>query len=321
MIDSALSISNIEVAFFSSNSKLSKEINLFYQSFGPKIGHAPVIVLIHALTGNSNISGPTGWWSNIVGPEKSIDTTKYTVIAFNIPGNNYPTNNELDIAYQDYSIREIAHLFWEGLKTLQVKKIHSIIGLSLGGYIAWEMTLTAPNQVEQLISVAATHLNNPWLMAHAFLQEQLILNSQEGLKLARMQSMLMFRTAKGFKEKFAPPSSNKVENWLQHHGNSLANRFSTTSYLIMNQLLKSGGSSNLWKQEQLLNTSFKIHRIIIPGDLLFTKEAFEAETQKLESLKLNFQDHFIESIHGHDAFLIEHDQIQHIFKQIFHEQF
>jgi len=64
-------------------------VNLSYQVFGPTIGKAPVVLVTHALTGNSQVSGAEGWWNSLVGEGKVIDTTNYTVIAFNIPGNGY----------------------------------------------------------------------------------------------------------------------------------------------------------------------------------------------------------------------------------------
>ena len=67
---------------------------LFYQIFGQPIGNAPIIVVNHSLTGNSNVCGEKGWWSGVIGENKTIDTNYYTVIAFNIPGNGY--DNTID---------------------------------------------------------------------------------------------------------------------------------------------------------------------------------------------------------------------------------
>lgn len=318
----SLTISNIHVPFYNTHKNSIHKVNLFYQSFGPKIGQAPIILLIHALTGNSNISGTSGWWNKIVGSNLSIDTSKYTLIAFNIPGNEFPSSNDLEMSYKNYTIHDIAQLFWKGLEVLRIDNVHSIIGLSLGGCIAWEMTLLFPQKIKKIISVAATHQSNAWLKAHTFLQEQLLLSGQEGVKLARMQSMMMFRTPVGFEEKFKKENSNasSIAHWLLYHGQSLVARFSQHSYLIMNQLLHAGGSPSLWNKNTAINAALEIHRVIIPGDLLFTEDAFQNEATQLKILGLAHHDHFIHSPQGHDAFLIEHKQIEHIFKYIFDEK-
>ena len=72
-----------ESGYFYSNFELS------YQLFGQKLFTAPIVLVNHALTGNSNVAGEFGWWSSLIGLGKLIDTNKFTVIAFNIPGNGY----------------------------------------------------------------------------------------------------------------------------------------------------------------------------------------------------------------------------------------
>ena len=74
-------------------------INLSFQVFGLDLHTAPVVLVNHALTGNSQVTGDKGWWSPIVGDHKVIDTRKYTVLSFNIPGNGF--DNELISNYLD----------------------------------------------------------------------------------------------------------------------------------------------------------------------------------------------------------------------------
>ena len=66
-----------------------EEIVLSYQVFGKALHSAPIVLVNHALTGNSHVAGADGWWNDLVGEGKTIDTQKYTVLAFNIPGNGY----------------------------------------------------------------------------------------------------------------------------------------------------------------------------------------------------------------------------------------
>ena len=89
--------------FESSTGKKLQNLQLSYQFFGKRLGTAPIILINHALTGNSIVSGKNGWWSEIVGPNLTIDTDHYSILAFNIPGNgvkNYTLENYSDFEYQ-----------------------------------------------------------------------------------------------------------------------------------------------------------------------------------------------------------------------------
>ena len=128
------------------------DINLSYQIFWPELFSAPVILVNHALTGNSNVSGEKGWWKDLIGKEKIIDTDRFTVLCFNIPGNGFDGNTIEN--YQDFITSDVARIFLEGLNYLKIEKLHTIIGGSLGGGIGWEMLAVNPELTENFIPVA-----------------------------------------------------------------------------------------------------------------------------------------------------------------------
>ena len=113
------------------------DIELSYEVFGKPLGKAPIVMVNHALTGNSTVSGKNGWWSSIIGNEKLIDTNDYTVIAFNFPGNGY--DGFIIENYEDLILRDIAKIFIIGLEKLQIEELYAIIGGSIGGGLVWEM--------------------------------------------------------------------------------------------------------------------------------------------------------------------------------------
>ena len=136
---------------------LYEDLELSYQLFGCPLHSAPVVMINHALTGNSDVASEhSGWWKDIVAPGKLIDTDKVTVIAFNIPGNGFDQKPENLIEdYKDFNVRDVALLFGGALKALGVKKLEALIGGSLGGGISWEMTVLYPELVHHLIVVAS----------------------------------------------------------------------------------------------------------------------------------------------------------------------
>ena len=176
---------------------------LSYQLFGQEPGKAPVVLVNHALTGNSNVAGDEGWWNSLIGLGKLIDTSKYTVIAFNIPGNGYDEveANRID-NYEDFNARDIARLFGFGLEKIGIDRLYAAIGGSLGGGIAWEMAVLFPDLIENLIPVASDWKASDWILAHNKTQQQILSNSSKPVHDARMMAMLFYRTADSFKEKF-----------------------------------------------------------------------------------------------------------------------
>ena len=141
-----------------------QNIELSYQLFGQPLGNAPVVLVNHALTGNSNVAGENGWWSEIIGDEKTIDTQKYTVLAFNIPGNGF--DGFVIDDYKSFIARDIARIFLIGLKELKIKKLFALIGGSLGGGIAWEMMVLNPQLTQHFIPVATDWKSTDWLIAN-----------------------------------------------------------------------------------------------------------------------------------------------------------
>ena len=96
------------------------KIDLHYQHFGQSYENAPVVLINHSLTGDSNVAGLKGWWNEVVGPNLTIDTLNFSVLAFNIPGNGvngYTLEN-----YKDFHTGDIAEIFFQGLQILGITK-------------------------------------------------------------------------------------------------------------------------------------------------------------------------------------------------------
>ena len=297
-------------------------IDLHYQHFGQSFERAPVVLINHSLTGDSNVAGPQGWWSEIVGPNLTIDTDHYSILAFNIPGNgvkNYTLEN-----YSDFHTGDIAQIFCEGLQLLGIKKLYALIGGSIGGGVAWEMAALRPNLTENLIPVAADWKASDWIIANTFLQKRLLENSNEPLKDARIHAMLTYRTAASFGERFGRTVNFEknlfnVESWLVHHGDKLEGRFLLQAYKTMNHLLATINiTRNGDSLEKIIDTiSSNIHLIAIDSDLFFTAEEDKKTLKRGKKIKENIYYHEIKSIHGHDAFLIENNIVSQIFSSIF----
>lgn len=297
-------------------------INLSYQLFGNPLHSAPIVLVNHALTGNSNVTGKEGWWSNLIGDDKVIDTNTFTILVFNIPGNGF--DGQLFKNYKDFVTTDIAKLFLDGLNHLKIEKLYAIIGASLGGGLAWEMVALQPDVTKHLIPIAADWKSTDWLIANCRIQEQFLENSKQPIHDARMHAMLCYRSPQSFKHKFHRSINEdlkifNVESWLLYHGKKLQERFQVSAYKLMNQLLKTidVGRNKEDMLSILKDIRGKVHLIAIDSDVFFTPDETEETYAMLKSLDVDVHLSIIESYHGHDAFLIEYEKLNTILKPVF----
>ena len=304
---------------------LEQQLNVTYQLFGQALHQAPLIVVNHALTGNSQVAGETGWWNNLIGKNKVIDLNKFTVIAFNIPGNGFDGEDQnLIHNYKDFTTKDIATIYWKNLEQIGVNELFALIGGSLGGAIAWEMALLEPKKIKHLIPIATNIKASDWLIGNVHIQDSILNQQEHPLEKARMHAMLLYRTPESIQEKFnGVYDENKncyaVEDWLNYHGDSLQKRFTLAAYKMMNHLLKTIGKElTATDLEQFSKTTTTaIHSIYVDTDYMFTAKEQLETAQSIAQQKEDAYIHCIQSIHGHDAFLIEYEQLNTLLQPIF----
>lgn len=316
---------HINISDFTTETGFISDFDVTYQLYGQPLHTAPIVLISHALTGNSEVAGENGWWKGIIGEGKLINTDIFTVISFDIPGNGYDKNPEKLIKnYKDFKPRDIAKIFGLGLEFLKIDKLHAAIGPSLGGGIAWEMAVLFPNLIKHLVVLGSDWKTSDWIIAHNLTQEQILKNSSRPMHDARLMAMLFYRTAKSFKHRFDRSFNEEkgifnAESWLLHHGKRIEERFDLESYQLMNQLLtyiditRSRGDF----KEVVKTIKAKITQVVIDTDIFFVPEENIETAAILDELGIENELKEIKSIYGHDGFLIEFDQLEELLKDIF----
>ena len=318
-----INLNKLNIENFSSFDGTNFDIELTYELFGQPIGESPIVLINHALTGNSSVSGSKGWWNSIVGDKKLIDTNYFTVLAFNFPGNGY--DGKLIDNYESLILRDIAKMFIIGLEKLKIEKLFAIVGGSIGGGLVWEMASISPNISENYIPIASDWKSSDWLLANTRLQKQILNNSSNPVHDARIHAMLCYRSPLSFQKKFDRSINENtkifnVESWLLHHGKKLQERFQLSSYKLMNHLLSTiditqGGKI---KFEGIISKiKGNIFIVSVDSDLFFTDYQNRDTFYKACRIKDNIFFKTIKSVHGHDAFLIEFDQINKLLSSVF----
>tara|TARA_A100001011_G_scaffold397373_1_gene498136 strand:- start:220 stop:1182 length:963 start_codon:yes stop_codon:yes gene_type:complete len=318
-----LNLKYIEVKNVQIYSGREVDFHLSYQNFGQDINQFPVVVVNHSLTGNSNVSGQNGWWKDLIGKNKLIDTDRFAVLAFNIPGNCF--GKEKNEFLDDLILGDVAKAFNIAISKLGINRVHSLIGGSVGGGLVWEMGALNPELFENLIPIAANYKSSDWLLANTYLQSKLLENSSDPIVDARIHAMLTYRNPLSLNKKFQNETggfSRKVTNWLDFHGDTLKNRFELDAYKTMNKFLSSidietYANSNI--ENLIKKIKSNVYIISINTDLLFTDYELRETYKKLSLIKNNIYYYQIKSNHGHDAFFIEFDQIKNFLKDCYKE--
>ncbi|MEC7084836.1 MAG: alpha/beta fold hydrolase [Bacteroidota bacterium] len=315
-------LANISFEQYVTLSGEQMDLQLSYKLFGLPLGSAPVVLVNHSLTGDADVAGENGWWSELIGDGKVIDTQQYTILAFNFPGNG--VDNNLIDNYEHLVLRDIAYLFKAALDELGIDKLYAAIGGSIGGALVWEMGASFPELIENLIPVACDWKTSSWVLANTLLQDRILHSSKNPLQDARIHAMMCYRTPESFKERFGRSIHEEkeifnIDSWLLYHGEKLNNRFQLQSYKLMNHLLRTIDITEERGSFEEVASQIKgsIHLISIDTDLFFTDAENRETYSRLIERKVNLHYHTISSVHGHDAFLIEYDQLNSMLSPLF----
>ncbi|SCY43329.1 homoserine O-acetyltransferase [Nonlabens sp. Hel1_33_55] len=297
----------------------TQEISVSYQIFGRELHTAPIILVNHALTGNSSIDQ---WWEPLVGSGKVLDTDRFTLLAFDIPGNGYDGSvDRLIYNFQEWCLADVALAFAKAIQHLNIKTIDLGIGGSIGGALLWEMMAIEPKLFRTIVPIAADWKATDWLIACCHVQESILNTSSTPLEVARQHAMTFYRSPQGLGNKFHRQKiagSFAVNNWLDFHGKTLEQRFSLPAYQLLNHLLASTDAAlnhDNSIENVVLNSDTTIEMIAVDSDGFFVAQE-DRDTYELLKNDHEVAYHEIVSLHGHDAFLIEHDQVKTIVSKI-----
>ncbi len=335
----------IDEPFFFESGKSIPSVSVAYETYGTLNDEGTNAILIcHALTGDShasNYNNPeerAGWWDGLIGKGKAFDPEKYFVVCSNFIGGCYgtsgpaslnpSTNKTYKTNFPQMTVRDMVNLQYKLNNYLGIKKIKTITGGSLGGMQALEWALIYPDVVESIIPMATSAQHSAWAIGLNEIQRKAIMDDPvydkgdyevqpfKGLSTARMLAMMSYRSDVNFQEKFgrnikSNENSSKpffdVESYLHYQGQKLVNRFDANTYIYITRAMDlhdvALGRGSL--EETLGRIKAKTLCIGIDTDLLYPA----AEQKKIAQLIPGSEYFEIKTPYGHDAFLIEFDQL------------
>jgi homoserine O-acetyltransferase/O-succinyltransferase len=307
------------------------------------------VLVCHALTGWADVDD---WWEPLLGDGRSLDQGRDFIVCSNILGSCYGTTGPTSVQpetgkpyganFPAITIRDMVHLQAVLLEALGVRSLRLAIGGSLGGMQVLEWALLYPNRVQAIAPIAAPGRHSAWCIGLGEAQRQAIFADpnwqdghyspdqppSQGLAIARMMAMITYRSWASFTERFGRhyhcdspyhPSRQQfaIANYLHYQGEKLVERFDANSYVVLTHAMDSHdvGRDRQDYESVLRSISHPTLVVAIDSDVLYPP----VEQQELADLIPNAQLAWLNSTHGHDAFLIDTEALNQLVLRFRHQ--
>ena len=280
-------VSTKTVRLFTTESPLMLElggslgpIDVAYETYGSLSPAADNAVFIcHALTGDAHAAGfherakRPGWWDNLIGPGRPLDTNRFFVISANLiggcqgstgPSSTDPaTGKAYGLHFPLLMMRDLVEVHRALVRHLGISRLVAALGGSLGGMQVLQWALDHPAEVANAIVVAASSRLTAQNIGFSAVARRAIMtdpnfadgayaaggvNPDTGLAIARMMAHITYLSEDALTEKFGrQPHPDRqhpgfgidfaVESYLDHQGQVFLERFDALSYLYLTRVM------------------------------------------------------------------------------------
>ena len=320
-------------------------ITLAYETYGElNAQKSNAILVLHALTGDAHAAGTNGWWENLIGQGKGIDTDKYFVICSNVIGGckgstgpsstNPKTGKPYGLSFPLISIGDMVEAQKHLIDHLGIEKLLAVVGGSMGGMQVLQWMVSYPEKIRSAIPIATTIKHTPQQIAFNEVGRQAVMSDPDwkngdyydsappskGLAVARMIGHITYmsdismtekfgRKTRADKEPFKFGADFEVEGYLRYRGDNFVKRFDANSYLYITKAIDNFNPLN----GHALGSVFKglkakVLVLAFKSDWLYP--AYQSQ-EIIKACKLSGVDASyceINSTYGHDSFLLETEQ-------------
>ena len=308
------------------------------------------ILLCHAFSGNHHAAGKNkeseiGWWDEIVGPNKAIDTEKYYVVCCNnlggCAGSSGPTTtNPSSEKPYGKNFPQISVKDWVNSQRMLMDKLgvpywHLVAGGSLGGMQALEWAISYPNDIKKAgIFAAASNSSTQNIALNEVARESIRKDQnfhdgdylehnvipKSGLKTARMLGHITYLSEElmdsRFGRRFQDEDSKvdqevdfEVENYLQYKGEKFSESFDANSYILMTKAMDGYvAGQDIGLRDAMKNVKSQLLIVGFYSDWLYPPE--RGKEIQMAAMDNNISSSYIvlEGAHGHDSFLFSSEE-------------
>jgi homoserine O-acetyltransferase len=328
------------------------EYDLVYETYGRlNAARSNAVLVCHALNASHHVAGyyaeapeNVGWWDNMVGPGKPLDTDKFFVLGVNNPGGCFGSTGPSSISpatgrpygssFPVVTVEDWVDAQARLAERLGIKRFAAVMGGSLGAMQALQWTLGYPDRVGAAIAVAAAPKLSAQNIAFNEVARQAITTDEDfhggdyyqhgvvprkGLRLARMIGHITYLSDNAMMEKFGRSLQNErvgfhfgvdfeVESYLRHQGDKFAEYFDANTYLLITRALDYFDPAQAAGGNLSLAFARAQARFLVvsfTSDWRFAPERSREIVKALLDNRLQVTYAEIEAPHGHDAFLLE----------------
>lgn len=339
---SELKIYNYDQPFQLENGDQIKGLKIAYHTYGtfdPSKNN--VIWVCHALTANSDVFD---WWKGVFGENDLFNPQDHFIVCANILGSHYGTSGPLNTLEDELPVldkfpfvttRDMAHAHDLLRQDLGIDKIELLIGASLGGQQALEWSIEQPNLIQKLVLIATNARHSAFGIAFNESQRLAIFADQsfgngnpeggyDGLITARSIAMLSYRSYEGYAKNQTNPGNHSTDDFLaasyqRYQGVKLARRFNAYSYVILSRAMDAHNIGRKRPSVEIALQQIKAKTLVIgiESDLLFPVKEQEHLAEWIPNAFIGK----IDSIFGHDGFLVENKQLTDLISDFLYNDF
>jgi homoserine O-acetyltransferase/O-succinyltransferase len=300
-----------------------------------------VVVVLHALTGDSHITGPAGpghptpgWWDGVAGPGAPIDTNRWCAVATNVlggcRGSTGPSSTASDgkpwgSRFPPISVRDQVEADVAALAALGITEVAAVLGGSMGGARALEWMIGHPDRVgsglllavgaratadqigTQCTQIAAIKADPNWQGGDYHGTGR---TPDAGLGIARRFAHLTYRGEVELDTRFA----NDAQSYLEYQGGKLVSRFDAGTYVVLTESLSSHDAGRGRGGVAAALRGCPVPAVVggITSDRLYPLRLQEELAELLPGCS---RLQVVDSIYGHDGFLVETDAVGELVRQ------
>ncbi len=306
----------------------------------------------------SSTEDPTpGWWEEIIGPGRPIDTRRYYVVCVNSlgscfgstgPGSVDPRTGDIyRLKFPVLSLEDVARGGYEVIKHLGVKGLKATVGPSMGGMTALAFEILFPGLSEGFLSMSSGPRSLPFAIALRSLQREIIRKDPgwqggnyardsvplTGMRLARKLGMITYRSAEEWRMRFGRERASstdtsgdqfgmvfEVEAYLEHHANKFIGQFDPNCYLYLSRASDLFDVAEHGSSVQAGLSKVRVKRSLIIGvttDFLFPIHQQRELAEGLASPGREIDFVALNSLQGHDSFLVDMDSYRPLIARFF----
>jgi len=330
------------------------EFDLVYETYGTlNTNRSNAILICHALSGTHHVAGTysgdartAGWWNNMVGPGKPVDTNRFFVVGVNTCGGcngstgpasiNSRTGKPYGASFPFVTVEDWVHAQARLADHLGIDCFAAVMGGSLGAMQALQWALTYPARLRHAVVIAAAPKLSAQNIGFNEVARQAITTDPDfhggdyyahgvipfhGLRLARMLGHITYlsddammekfgRELLAGKHKFSLEVEFEIESYLRYQGDKFTERFDANTYLIMTKALDYfDPAASAAGNLSAAMAKIKAATLVVSftTDWRFSPARSKEIVKSLLDNALPVTYAEIESTQGHDAFLMENE--------------